>query len=1159
MRKAELVQLLALKAILIAKTESSFTRRCAIFFLGIGFTFSALAQDLPVLGAPSTLSGTTTSAQFFGGSSLRGGNVYSSSFQNTHDVAVQLRIEPQQNHIGSSGTSYVLAIVGGAAFARIGADEWIPFDGTVAGLGGAASYGAFRNTETLSADGVFTLLSNPAVTSDSGAVSVFVYMAYDTSAAPGELYFNGNPLQFRVTLNKGLSAQELFTTQVESPIVQSRCIACHVEGGIADSTGLQFERSSGTSAVTNLAAIKLLTTSRNDALDYILAKASGNTAHGGGRQLAVGGTDYNNLQSLLDVLINGGTGTASSDVNFFTGVELLSPQKTLRRAAIVIAGRAPTEAEYAAVEGADEAALRSTIRAMMQGENFHEFLLDGSNDRLLVRAGLVGNFLDGRGIFPNYTNTLADFKLGAFEAGKDFDPAEFQFQLGVIRGIKESPLELIAYVVENERPYSEILTADYMMTNPYAAFAMDATGSFENPEDYGEFQPVTLDRYYSYSRETLFEYDSEIGARRLIDPGSLSWKFPHAGVLNTQAFLIRYPTTATNRNRARARWTFLHFLDIDIERSAPRTTDAAALADTNNPTMFNQNCTVCHSNLDPVAGAFQNYSEEGIYRINGYDSLDFFYKFDKGNPLFQAGDSWYRDMRTPGLFGQEATDNSSSMQWLAQHIVQQPGFDRATVKFWWPSIIGTEPLLQPEIQTDANYQANLMAYDAQTATIEEIANSFSTTGMNLKEVLLDLVMSPWFRASSVNETELDAVEAEAHDIANLGSERLLTPEQLIRKTTSLTGYKWGRRYDFQLNRESDVLSNDYAVYYGGIDSEAITKRSYEITALMSEVAMLHATESSCPIVLREFGLNDGNRKLFNGIAGDTTPLTEKAAQYSIATVVQNVATQSQGSVKLTMDTTPRNLYVSADFTASIWNFETQQSEGRSFLEIDRLDLRLPNGVTTSIEASPANTVLGVCANYSSTNVNAKCSGAKLIFPYTPSMAGEFEITAVVRGVRVGEDPSLESVVFSVGVERAVSSLDSTSLKTTAIHTKIVDLYKLLHGKEFAIDSWEVSQAYELFAASWNEARTGSNSQSNTNVSYGELTCIISDYQIGVGLPILDPPTKITTLENGISFILASPEATNYLRQVGGVDTSFAKRAWVTVLTYMLSHYDYLYE
>ena len=44
--------------------------------------------------------------------------------------------------------------------------------------------------------------------------------------------------------------------------------------------------------------------------------------------------------------------------------------------------------------------------------------------------------------------------------------------------------------------------------------------------------------------------------------------------------------------------------------------------------MHNAACTVCHSVLDPVAGAFQNYDDTGYYRSawGGLDSLDEFYK-----------------------------------------------------------------------------------------------------------------------------------------------------------------------------------------------------------------------------------------------------------------------------------------------------------------------------------------------------------------------------------------------------------------------------------------------------------------------------------------------------------------------------------------------------
>ena len=126
-------------------------------------------------------------------------------------------------------------------------------------------------------------------------------------------------------------------------------------------------------------------------------------------------------------------------------------------------------------------------------------------------------------------------------------------------------------------------------------------------------------------------------------PVPLSTDYPHAGILNTTVFLRRYPTTATNRNRARSRWTYYHFLGLDVEKSASRTTDPVALADTVNPTMRNPACTVCHRVLDPVAGAFQNYGDLGYYKDQwgGMDSLDELYKEGGGGTSLEIrADSW---------------------------------------------------------------------------------------------------------------------------------------------------------------------------------------------------------------------------------------------------------------------------------------------------------------------------------------------------------------------------------------------------------------------------------------------------------------------------------------------------------------------------------------
>ena len=96
-------------------------------------------------------------------------------------------------------------------------------------------------------------------------------------------------------------ATELFEKSIAQNIVQSKCISCHRRGGYAGGTSLIFEGASGTSQSANIAAFEGLLNRRADGLNYILRKVSGN-GHGGGRQLALGSANYNNLEEFLKLL-----------------------------------------------------------------------------------------------------------------------------------------------------------------------------------------------------------------------------------------------------------------------------------------------------------------------------------------------------------------------------------------------------------------------------------------------------------------------------------------------------------------------------------------------------------------------------------------------------------------------------------------------------------------------------------------------------------------------------------------------------------------------------------------------------------------------------------------------------------------------------------------
>ena len=657
----------------------------------------------------------------------------------------------------------------------------------------------------------------------------------------------------------------------------------------------------------------------------------------------------------------------------------------------------------------------------MTGPEFHEFLIRGANDRLLTER-TSGEFPinhESDWQFVDFINEAYRRKKSAYDSGDQRRITGFwEWLASVMHGVRRAPLELIAHVVENDLPYTEVLTADYVMANSWAASAYGASTQFNDSENVHEFKPSRIVSYYLTGEGFEFEVYPDIGATHVFNRGTQKTTYPHAGILNTKTFLQRYPTTATNRNRARSRWTYYHFLGLDIEKSASRTTDPVALADTNNPTLRNPACTVCHRLMDPVAGAFQNYGDEGLYRDQwgGLDSLDGHYKEsggeereiradsweeretlswpmglaagvqtlrvlyektgsgeriyldrirvtdarsavlvshefeDLGSPIpygelgefscgdksrnpsgrydhlqmwnggidcaffievefpsdgayhveivawmsgrhelygedgvaklsvavnaYEAGDTWYRDMRVPGFNGKLAPNPDHSVQWLARRIVADKRFAEATVKFWWPAIMGSEVSEPPEDEGDADFEGRLLAANAQGAEVTRLANGFRRgfqdgPAYNLKDLLVEIVLSKWFRADAVE----DANPVRQIALTDAGARRPLTPEELARKTAALTGVQWRREIPISgaYRGQSSALTNKYRLLYGGIDSDGITERARDITSVMAGVTKRHAARVSCAVVMRDFYLvSEADRQVLAGIGRDVT-------------------------------------------------------------------------------------------------------------------------------------------------------------------------------------------------------------------------------------------------------------------------------------------------
>ena len=149
------------------------------------------------------------------------------------------------------------------------------------------------------------------------------------------------------------------------------------------------------------------------------------------------------------------------------------------------------------------------------------------------------------------------------------------------------------------------------------AAAYGASTRFDDFEDPHEFKLSRMASYYRHTDGYEAEDDPVIDAYRVIDPGPLRTDYPQAGILNTKVFLQRYPTTATNRNRARSRWTYYHFLGLDVEKSASRTTDNEAFFEKYHRRMLVINAVDAQTNSHTV-GIVHNWSGRNS---DGYPTL----------------------------------------------------------------------------------------------------------------------------------------------------------------------------------------------------------------------------------------------------------------------------------------------------------------------------------------------------------------------------------------------------------------------------------------------------------------------------------------------------------------------------------------------------------
>lgn len=663
----------------------------------------------------------------------------------------------------------------------------------------------------------------------------------------------------------GCSAVDrFFDDEVWAKVGEQICLKCHnVKGDAAESDFLLQSTSIGSknrkgAKRTNCEAFGRLALTKKGNDSRLLLKVAGGLDHGGGEVLKKDSTGYRILERF--VRRTQGLKIEAADDGydappFFDGIDMISPRKLLRRMTLSLAGRLPTEKESAEIQKSGLTAIDSIMDDVLKEDAFYDRLREAFND-ILLTEGFDGS-AETAFSYTHFHKTRNWYQ--ARDPNKDRKPEErLSYSTPEMRAyyklvndyraaMRREPLELVAHIVRNDRPFTEIVTADYIMVSPFTARGYGVfdqlKDKFKDTENAFEFIPTTLPALTD-DRSGKVVQESKTG------------KYPHAGVASTFQYLKRYPTTETNRNRLRVRMYFEHFLGVDILQLAPRTSDAAAVeAKYEIPTMQAADCSVCHKVMDPVAGLFQDY-----YALDGKG----IYKPRK--------EGWYEDMFEPGFEGEKLRPEQKwrALPWLGERTAKDPRFAIAMVNHVWYILAGRKPLLPPADVDDPMFAAHRRAFLMQRDEFERIAIRFREANFNLKVVFKELVQSQFYRADGV-KTAIKNPRRLA-ELEDTGVARLLTPEQLERKLTAIFGSEWGRLTD----RE-----NKLGILYGGIDSKEITERNTQPSGAMGAIQRIMANDIACRNVATDFSLPVKDRRLFPGIEPSIVPGTSDKADRQI--------------------------------------------------------------------------------------------------------------------------------------------------------------------------------------------------------------------------------------------------------------------------------------
>lgn len=264
----------------------------------------------------------------------------------------------------------------------------------------------------------------------------------------------------------------------------------------------------------------------------------------------------------------------------------LDGPRLLRRVSLDLTGTLPPLEALDAVE-ADPDAWRSWRDAWLE---------DAALEETLVML-----------LAEQWHTRIDEFLIFYLEYGAINDDPEVEYAFE--RSVGEEPLRLAARIVMEDRPWTEVVTADHTMANPL----LSSIWPIDHPGGEG-WQPST----YTDGR-------------------------PAAGILSTNGLWWRYYTTVTNYNRGRVAAITRTMVCDDFASRSISFDDNEALsagADAEEAIRTSPSCMGCHEVIDPIAATLF-----GFWSANEYNTaeVDHYHpdREDLGPEILDKSPGWY--------------------------------------------------------------------------------------------------------------------------------------------------------------------------------------------------------------------------------------------------------------------------------------------------------------------------------------------------------------------------------------------------------------------------------------------------------------------------------------------------------------------------------------